>query len=202
MSKEKSPNLEKIHVFGIAAISQDGFIGQDKVHVSTKWTSQADKDWFWDRTKQAGAVVMGSTTFFATRKPGWPLPERMNFVLTRDPKTVWQRYDSDEERTAVKQKTNLVYLNASPRELIERAITDQFTELAVCGGTSIYTDFLPFMQTFYLTREPVELKQGLPLIKNTNLLALEKLLNSEFELVEEIKLNNQGTFRQTWQRKD
>ncbi|MFH2118670.1 MAG: dihydrofolate reductase family protein [Candidatus Paceibacterota bacterium] len=192
---------EKIHVFGIAAISSDGFIAQNKKQVSTDWTSKEDKDWFWQRTAQAGAVVMGSTTFFATRKPGWPLPDRMNYVLTGDSTSVWDRYPTDEERDIVGQKANLVYLTASPQELIERAVADQFVELAVCGGTSVYTDFLPFMQTFYLTREPVELDKGLPLIKNTNLETLEELLNKEFELIEEIKLNDQGTFRQTWQRK-
>ena len=189
------------HVFAIAALSQDGFIGQDTGHVSTNWTSQADKDWFWERTKQAGAVVMGSTTFFATRKPGWPLPERMNYVLTGNPDSIWERYQNNEEAALVQQKENLLYLTATPQEMIKKAATDGLTELAVCGGTRVYTDFFPFIQTLYLTREPVELDNGLPLIQGMSLLELEAILKEEFNLVEEVTMNKQGTVRQTWQRK-
>jgi dihydrofolate reductase len=191
----------KLHVFGIAAVSKDGFIGRSEDHVSTDWTSQEDKAWFWERTKQAGAVVMGSTTFFATRKPGWPLPDRMNYVLTRDPVGVWQRYPEDEQ-ARLKQKTNLVYLTATPQETIQRATADQFAELAVCGGTSVYTEFLPLMKTLYLTREPIELGQGLPLIEGLDMPALEAMLEQEFVLVEEKIVNDQGTIFQTWRRKN
>jgi dihydrofolate reductase len=192
---------QDIHVFAMAALSKDGFIGQDEGHVSTNWTSDEDKDWFWERTKQAGAVVMGSTTFFATRKPGWPLPDRMNFVLTRDPEGIWDRYESRKEAAAIKQKDNLLYLTASPQKLINQ-VANNFSELAVCGGTSVYTKFLPLIETFYLTREPVELGEGLPLIGGMSPTELEAMLNKEFELAAEEQLNKQGTVLQTWQRKE
>ncbi len=191
----------RIQVFAIAALSKDGFIGQDEGHVSTNWTSEEDKDWFWDRTKQAGAVVMGSTTFFATRKPGWPLPERMNYVLTRDPEGIWQKYENDEERSQLRAKENLRYLSASPAEVIEIAAADGHQELAVCGGTSVYTAFLPLVETFYLTREPVALGEGLRLIKDLDLNGLESMLEENFTLQETVTMNDQGTIRQTWKRK-
>lgn len=196
MNKEQG-----IHVFAIAALSKDGFIGKSEADVSTSWTSEADKQWFWDRTKQAGAVVMGSTTFFATRKPGYPLPDRHNYVLTRDPEQIWERYSSQDEADNLKANDNLTYLTASPEEVIKQAEIAGFTELAVCGGTSVYTEFLPFIETFYLTREQVELEAGLPLIKDHSLTDLEAMLKKDFELEPEISMNDQGTIRQTWKRK-
>jgi len=194
-------NTKPIHVFMIAAISRDGFIGRDEGHVSTDWTSQEDKDWFWERTQQAGAVVMGSTTFFATRKPGWPLPDRMNYVLTRDSQAIWDRYQNDAEREQLRQKKNLAYLSVSPQVVIDTAKAAGFAELAICGGTSIYTAFWPLVQTVYLTREPAVLGAGLPLIKDKDLQALEELLAEEFTLTEAVPMNDRGTIRQTWHRK-
>ena len=111
-----------MHVFVIAAVSEDGLIGKDAGHVSTDWTSEEDKQWFWDRTKQAGAMVMGSTTFFATRKPGYPLPDRRNYVLTRDIDKIWERYQTDV--TALKNNPDLVYLTATPQQVIDQAQHD------------------------------------------------------------------------------
>jgi dihydrofolate reductase len=187
---------EQLHVFGIAALSKDGFIGQDEGHVSTNWTSQEDKDWFWERTKEAGAIVMGSTTFAATRKPNVPLPNRKNYVLT----------SLAQERQQISQYPleQLEFINLSPTELIAKAIKDSlrqgFSELAICGGTSVYTQFLPLIDTWYLTWEPKELEEGLRLIRGKGPTDLKAILESEFKLLAKIKMNDQGTFRETWQR--
>lgn len=191
----------EMHIFAIAALTKDKRIAQEKDQVSTDWTSQEDKDWFWNRTAQAGAVVMGSTTFFATRKPGWPLPDRMNYVLTGDPEALWQKY-SDEERAQVRQKTNLAFLTGTPEEVIARAAADGFAELAVCGGTSVYTAFMEagVLQTLYLTRENAVSfgGKGLPLFSTID---VDAYLAQAGELVSEKTVNDRGTVFQEWKVK-
>lgn len=191
-----------IHVFAIAALTKDNCIAQEKDQVSTDWTSQEDKDWFWNRTAEAGAIVMGSTTFFATRKPGWPLPDRMNYVLTGDTQALWQRYKSDEEREQIRQKKNLAFITGSPAEIIARAAADGFMELAVCGGTSVYTAFMEagLLQTLYLTREnSVSFDgKGLPLFSTVD---VDKYLARACELISEKTVNDRETVFQEWKVK-
>lgn len=191
-----------IHVFAIAALTKDNRIAQEKDQVSTDWTSQEDKDWFWNRTAEARAIVMGSTTFFATRKPGWPLPDRMNYVLTGDTQALWQKYKSDEEREQIQQKKNLAFITGSPAEIIARAVADGFTELAVCGGTSVYTAFMEagLLQTLYLTREnSVSFDgKGLPLFSTID---VDEYLARACELISEKTVNDRETVFQEWKVK-
>ncbi|NCN45223.1 MAG: hypothetical protein AUK08_02060 [Candidatus Pacebacteria bacterium CG2_30_36_39] len=185
-----------MHVFLIAAISADGFLGQDETHNSMEWTSEEDSQWFWQRTEQAGAIVMGRKTFGATRRPYTPLPKRKNYVLTSDP-VPWQ----------VKSEyplSRLEYTNLSPKELVKFAEKEStelgFSELAVCGGSSVYSQFLlaDLLDTLYLTRENnVKLGEGIPLFAAISLAeALKK-----YQLIQETALNDHGTVMQEWGRK-
>ena len=186
-----------MNVFLIAALSGDGFLGKDEAHNSMEWTSKEDSEWFWSRTEQAGAIVMGRKTFGATRRPYTPLPNRKNYVLTGNP-AKWQA----ESQYPLEK---LEYTSLSPTELLAKAEEDAkklgFSELAICGGTSVYTQFLlaGLLETLYLTRETsVSLGEGIPLFANQD---LEKVLFTNFDLISEKKLNDQGTFLQEWQAK-
>ncbi|MFZ5437632.1 MAG: dihydrofolate reductase family protein [Patescibacteria group bacterium] len=183
-----------MNVFLIAALSGDGFLGRDEAHNSMEWTSKEDSEWFWTRTEQAGAIVMGRKTFGATRRPYTPLPNRKNYVLTGDP-TKWQ---AESQYPLAK----LEYTNLAPAELLAKAEQDAqelgFSELAICGGTSIYTQFLlaGLLETLYLTRETnVKLGEGIPLFAGQD---LEQVLADSFKLAQEKPLNNQGTLLQEW----
>lgn len=185
-----------MNIFLIAALSGDGFLGKDEAHNSMEWTSEEDGEWFWKRTEQAGAIVMGRNTFGATRRPYTPLPNRKNYVLTSDPEK-WQG-KSDYPLS------KLEYTNLSPEELVKKAEQDAkelgFSELAICGGTSVYTQFLEagLLQTLYITREnEVKLESGIPLFSGPR---LEEILK-EFELVSEEPLNDRGTVLQEWKAK-
>ncbi len=183
-----------MNVFLIAALSGDGFLGRDEAHNSMEWTSKEDSEWFWTRTEQAGAIVMGRKTFGATRRPYTPLPNRKNYVLTGDP-VKWQ---AESQYPLAK----LEYTNLAPAELLAKAEQDAkelgFSELAICGGTSIYTQFLlaGLLETLYLTRETsVKLGEGIPLFAGQD---LEQVLADSFKLAQEKPLNNQGTLLQEW----
>lgn len=185
-----------MHVFLIAALSADGFLGKDEAHNSMEWTSEEDSKWFWQRTEEAGAIVMGRKTFGATRRPYTPLPNRKNYVLTSDPHP-WQ-----EKSTY--PLARLEYTNLSPEELVKKAMADGavqgFSELAICGGTSIYTQFFTagLLETLYITREnSVNLGEGIPLFSG---IALEEALQ-KYELIQETSLNERQSVMQEWGRK-
>lgn len=152
-----------MHVFLIAAVSADGFIGRSPSQSSLEWTSSEDKKFFKDRTKAAGVMVVGRTTFETI---GRSLPGRKIFVLSSQPKP--EQY-ADIPDSAVE------FTSLSPAELIAQLETTQlknesgtFTEVAevaVCGGSSIYTQFMQagLIETLYLTVEPVVFGEGIKL---------------------------------------
>jgi dihydrofolate reductase len=151
-------------VFLIAALTADGFIAQETSQVSTAWTSKEDKTWFNDRTKQAGAIVMGSKTFDTI---GRALPGRLNVVMTRDPDKYRQQYPEAGD--------NLYFTNQSPSEVLENLKIKNYSEVAICGGSSIYTQFAKagLLDKIYLTHEPVIFGKGVGLFSEEVTLALK-----------------------------
>lgn len=141
-----------MNTFIIAAISIDGFIAQAESQISTSWTSKADKKFFSERTKQAGVIVMGSTTY---KTIGRPLPGRLNIVYSRDLNPPGE------------QAENLRFTQADPRELITQLAAEGYSEVAICGGASIYSMFMKagVVDTLYLTLEPVIFGSGIKLFQ-------------------------------------
>lgn len=137
--------------FLIAAQTVDGFIAQDPTQVSTAWTSGSDKKWFSERTKEARVVVMGSTTFKTINRP---LPGRLTVIYTRHPEE-FANFSADEVMTT----------DLAPAELLAELEAKGFTEVAICGGSSIYSQFLAagVIDTLYLTIEPIIFGQGVAL---------------------------------------
>lgn len=140
-----------MHVFLIAAITADGYIGRDKSHKSTRWTSEADAAFFSRRTKKAGAMVMGSTTFATI---GNPLPDRKIFVYTSKPEKLEQFHPDQVEPVSLE-----------PVALVDKVESAGYRELAICGGASIYSQFMKagVIETIYLTIEPVLFGEGIRL---------------------------------------
>lgn len=145
--------------FIIAAITADGFIGQSAHHLSTRWTSRADKVFFTETTKNAGVVVMGRSTFDTI---GRALPGRRTIVLTTRP--------LDVEGVETTQE--------SPKELVERLAKEGHAKLAVCGGASVYAQFINAggVDELYLTVHPTLFGAGVPL--------LDKPLTRQLQLIE------------------
>ena len=157
-----------MNTFIIVAHTADGFIaptdldGQAKP--STVWTSGADKKKFVELTKKAGVIVMGLTTY---KTIGKPLPNRLNIVYA--PKD-----------TPPIQGVTLTDL--SPKDLITDLENKGYKEIAICGGSTIYTMFMQsgLVNKIYITVEPKLFGQGLtifnkPIDKDLKLISVEKL---------------------------
>jgi dihydrofolate reductase len=138
-----------IKTFIIAATSLDGFISPLEHTNSMSWTSGADKEFFKTRTKEAGVIVMGRTTFETIGKA---LPERKVIV-----------YSPEALNIEGVETTTL-----PPQELLAQLEKEGFSEVAICGGSSIYSLFLRSgcVSKLYLTLEPILFGDGIPLFKD------------------------------------
>ncbi len=168
-----------IKVFLIAAMSADGFIAKDAQHSPMHWSSKADKKRFVELTKKAGVVVMGSSTY---KTIGQPLKERLNIVYSKN-----QTFP-DVEMT-----------NKSPIELITDLENRGFKEVAICGGSHIYTMFMKaaVVDYVYLTIEPIFFGKGMTIF-NEDLKYSLKLQSSQVSestgtLLLEYKVDYSGT---------
>lgn len=192
-----------MHTFLIAAISKDGFIAEKVDQVSTDWTSPEDAKFFRQRTKDAGVMVMGRATFETI---GRSLPGRVNVVMSRRVELSTQ---STEDRVCILEdeaepldKKTLYLTRLHPEQLVKKLENTGYSELAVCGGASVYRQFLEsgLLDTLYLTIEPVTFGIGVPLFgEGIDLGAVSKIPDKlelgtwEFVLKEQIKLNESGT---------
>tara|TARA_B100001971_G_C18031778_1_gene452938 strand:- start:197 stop:685 length:489 start_codon:yes stop_codon:yes gene_type:complete len=130
--------------FIIAALTADGLIGKNSSHRSLNWRSKADSDFFISKTREAGIVVMGKNTFETMKRP---MPDRVHIVYSHE------AIDGVETT------------KASPAELLADIKKRGFNEVAICGGSSIYTLFMQanLVDTLYLTIEPQLFGSGVPL---------------------------------------
>ena len=69
-------------VFIIASVSADGYIASKESETSTNWTSSEDTQFFRQKTKEAGVVIMGRTTYETIPTKYRPLKDRLNIVYT------------------------------------------------------------------------------------------------------------------------
>lgn len=131
-----------IKVFIVVAQTLDGFIAKEVNHPAF-WTSKEDKQRFVELTKRAGVVVMGKSTFKTLPRP---LKERVNIVYSKT------EHFEDAETTA-----------DTPIELIQKLEARGFKEVAICGGSQIYTMFLKagVVDTIYITVEPILFGAGI-----------------------------------------
>lgn len=164
--------------FIIAALSADGLIAKDEKH-SAFWTSKADKARFVKLTREAGVVVMGSTTYATLPRP---LKDRVNIVYSRS-----KTFEGAET-------TQL-----APRELLKELEDRGFKSVAICGGSHIYSMFMKagVVDTLYLTIEPVVFGKGIGLFNEdmNYQLTLKNVQQSESSgsLLLEYSVNHSGT---------
>lgn len=146
-----------IKTFIIAAVTADGYIAKEENHPAF-WTSKADKARFVRLTKEAGVVIMGSTTYATLPRP---LKERVNIVYSRT-KTF--------EGAETTQK--------SPVELLKELEERGFKKVAICGGSHIYSMFMKagVVDKLYLTFEPIIFGKGIKLFDEEMLYKM-KLVN-------------------------
>jgi len=166
-----------MHVFLIAALTADGFIAKTVDQTSTHWTSREDAVFFTKKTKEAGVIAMGRTTF---QTIGRPLPERKTFVYTT--------------RELLGFSPELVETTqSSPAELVAKLETEGYTKFGICGGAQVYTQWMhsDLINTLYLTIEPVLFGTGIRLFTEeitTNIRLKERHLLSDQATVFEFEV--------------
>lgn len=110
----------------IAAISDNYVIGKDN---QIPWHLPADFAYF--KAKTLGKpIIMGAQTYLSIGKA---LPNRKNIILNRDPKF----------------KAEGCVVVSSIKEAIQEA--GQAEEIMICGGASVYEQFLSQAKKLYLT---------------------------------------------------
>ncbi|MDB5239058.1 MAG: folA [Candidatus Parcubacteria bacterium] len=151
-----------IKAFLIAAVSADGFIAKNEQHAAM-WTGKADKKRFVELTKRAGVVVMGSTTYATI---GRPLKERVNIVYSRT-----KTFEGAE------------ITSLEPRALMQELESRGFKEVAICGGSHIYSMFMKagLIDTIYLTIEPLLFGSGISLFNEEMTQRLKLVSSAESE---------------------
>lgn len=159
----------------IAAMSIDGFIAPaDKEALpSTVWTSKEDWQFFTRQSKNIGTMILGSKTFETIKRA---LPERKMIVMTSQP-----------DRYVEHQSTNLEFTSAKPQEILNQLARQGVKEVALCGGSQIYTLFMQenLVDELVLTVEPYIFGQGIKLF--------DANLEQRFTLSKQEKLNEVGT---------
>jgi len=164
------PYVKDMKVSIIVSITADGFIAQSVGQSSLKWTSKEDTKFFVEYTKKVGVLIMGSTTFETINRP---LPDRKIIVLTRSKK--YDQFDSDQ----------VVAEGREIKEVLQELEASGQKEVAITGGTSVYTQFMKekLVDELYLTIEPIVFGSGLKLFNES--------LYQKLELVEIIDLSEQ-----------
>jgi len=138
------------------------------------WTSKEDKKRFIELTKKAGVIVMGQNTW--TTLGGKPLKDRLNIVYSPTP---------------LEPVAGMEVTTKDPVELLRDLEARGFKEVAICGGSQIYTMFMKagLVDTLYLTIEPIVFGDGMRLFKED--------LNSKLTLTECTKTDG-GTLLLTY----
>ncbi len=149
--------------FIIAVLTADGLIAETQDQISTDWTSKEDKKFFRERTKQAGVVVLGYNTY---KTIGRSLPDRLNIVYAGPEVNI--------PGVEVTQK--------EPAELLKDLEGRGYKEVAICGGTTIFTMFMEAgaVDKLYISIEPVLFGSGMSLFnkkfeKKLELVSMQKL---------------------------
>ena len=137
-------------VFIIAALTADGFIAKNPGQSTLTWRSKGDRQFFIAKTKEARVVVMGLNTAKTSKRP---MPDRLNIIYAKSKEELphWKEFEGWE----VTQKEPSALL----QELSERG----YEQVAICGGSTIYTMFMQagVVDILYLTVEPVLFGQGM-----------------------------------------
>lgn len=163
----------------IAVTSIDGFIAQDPNVASTSWTSPEDTQWFNERTKQARLVVMGRKSFATVPEKYRPLSHRVNIIYSSNKTEVEQMVREPvlelTEDMAPQQFKQLIdqsennkpvfVTSLEPQQLVKLAAAAGFAELALCGGSSLYSLFMNagVVDTLLVTIEPHVFGNGVKL---------------------------------------
>lgn len=166
-----------MEVFAIAALTLDGYIGRSATERSFDWTTPEDKAAYIAKIKESRHLVMGSTTLQSVRR--FPKDTTI-YVYTRHPES----FDpTQRSQAATYQPTN-----ESPQQLVTRLAAAGVEQLAICGGASIYQQFLAagVVTKLFLTIEPTLFGKGIRFFGEFD-------QEYDLQLIEQKQLNEHGS---------
>lgn len=170
----------------LAAVSIDMFISpkDQQRFPSTSWTSKEDRAFFVKKSKEISVMLMGANTFQTINRA---LPERLTIVITHHPDQMETTFLDKHQLTELPE--NLRFTNQGVEEIISSLEREGYVELALCGGASLYSQFLRanLVDRLFLTLEPIIFGEGVALFSQLG----EK--NLKLKLLSEQKLNETGT---------
>src|SRR3990167_9074056 len=115
-----------MNIWLIAAISANGFIAESSGQRSLDWTSREDLQFFIQKTKEAGVVIMGRKTFETF---GRPLKDRRLIVMTR-------------QEGMKSHMEGVEFTTLPPVELVNKLTAEGVKTAVLAGGASLYSQFL------------------------------------------------------------
>ncbi|MCX6762170.1 MAG: dihydrofolate reductase family protein [Candidatus Moranbacteria bacterium] len=127
------------------AMTADGKIAKTSDHFPD-WTSKEDKKYFFETTKNHGAVLMGEKTFKTFPKP---LSDRLNVVFTLE------KYPPETE--------NVKWVTGEVEKVLEELEKMGYKSAVLGGGAYLNTQFLKkkLINEIWLTIEPKIFGDGL-----------------------------------------
>lgn len=145
------------------ASSIDGVTAKHSIE-DINWTCSADKQYFSNKTKEAGVVIMGSNTYKSLKKP---LPGRHNVVMTRD-------------KASCCNYNEITITALNPKQILLRLMRRGYKHAALIGGPTINSIFLQegLISYIHLTIAPKLFGSGLSLF-NGDLDIDMKLIRSQ-----------------------
>lgn len=142
----------------LMAQTLDGKIAKHADHFPD-WTGAEDKKLFVEKSKKAGAVMMGSRTFDTI---GRPLPGRKNIILSRN-------------KSRVSEWDNLIYTDEKPTEILKNLEEDGYSEVILAGGALVNSLFAKenLIDEIIVTVSPLVFGEGLALFEDHIAIDLE-----------------------------
>ncbi len=158
------------------ATTVNGFIARE--NYDSNWTSSEDLKKFSELSKKCGNVIFGRATYEILKKEGnFPLPGRLNIILTRNP-------------DLVEEHDNVIISNKKPHEILELIKGHGMDTAFLAGGSKINASFIKedLIDEIYITIEPLVFGRGIPLFasaqfeKNLELIETIPLSKNEIQL--------------------
>ncbi len=141
------------------------------------WNSSEDQEFFKAVIQQSPVVIMGRRTFAAARNLIKPSSKPLRIVITRQPQN-W---------THELIPGQLEFSAETPSALVRRLELAGYEQAILVGGSQLNASFLEagLISELWLTREPVILGEGLPLIDDQ--------LQQRLTLLSVERFNSRGT---------
>lgn len=158
----------------------DGYLACD-TNDDLSWGSKADKEFFRNKTKEIGTMIMGSCTF--EKMPDSAFKDRMCIVMTSNVDKYQDRIES-----LTKAGVQIELSESTPEMCITYLETKGIENVALIGGGRLNGAFLKagLIDEIYVTIAPVLFGNG---VKSFNLGTPEPV-HADFRLVDVDKIEN------------